>query len=391
MRKVDLAIIGGGCAGLSLASELVKAEKCRLNVPSTIVIEPRVNYTDDRSWSFWSPSDAIPLLVSKKWDKWSFSGSGLRFLHQSKNWAYCYVRSLDFYNDASQRIAKSRQVKIKLGTKALEVTKHKKNKFLIETSNGKVIANYLVDTRPPKMMEFEKSQLFQQFSGAEIECHSGEHETLCAGLMENLATDHLGIRFDYHLPLSRTRMLVEATRFTPEILPATELENDLEQSLIRFSRGGNFSIIRKEQGSIPMGLPSSNKKGNTRWVMAGTSGGAVRASTGYAFRRIGRWARCCAERLCRQGEVLAPSHDRLIQKGMDSLFLTVLRKFPELGPKFILRMAERVPAESFVRFLSDKGDFKDFFSIIKALPPGPFLASLLQLKRAKLIPNNAHK
>jgi len=49
-RAVDLAILGGGCAGLSLARELAANQVKR----SVIVIEPRQAYEDDRSWCFWA-------------------------------------------------------------------------------------------------------------------------------------------------------------------------------------------------------------------------------------------------------------------------------------------------------------------------------------------------
>ncbi len=47
MPDVDVAILGGGCAGLSLAMRLARTDL------SFRVVEPRETYRDDRSWSFW--------------------------------------------------------------------------------------------------------------------------------------------------------------------------------------------------------------------------------------------------------------------------------------------------------------------------------------------------
>ena len=50
MKEFDYIIIGGGCAGLSLAYELQINNK--LNNKSLAIIEPRTNYNRDKTWSF---------------------------------------------------------------------------------------------------------------------------------------------------------------------------------------------------------------------------------------------------------------------------------------------------------------------------------------------------
>ena len=51
MKEFEYIIIGGGCAGLSLAYELNLHQK--LNDKTLAIIEPRDNYTKDKTWSFW--------------------------------------------------------------------------------------------------------------------------------------------------------------------------------------------------------------------------------------------------------------------------------------------------------------------------------------------------
>lgn len=59
---VDVAILGRGCAGLSLAARLART---RL---SFRVIEPRTRYTDDRTWSFWgTKGDPFEDCVRASW------------------------------------------------------------------------------------------------------------------------------------------------------------------------------------------------------------------------------------------------------------------------------------------------------------------------------------
>ena len=51
MKEFDYVIIGGGCAGLSLAYELELNKK--LENKSLAIIEPRTDYSRDKTWSFW--------------------------------------------------------------------------------------------------------------------------------------------------------------------------------------------------------------------------------------------------------------------------------------------------------------------------------------------------
>ena len=63
----DLIILGGGCAGLSLAMRLAAlGDAC----PSVIIIEQRSHYQHDRTWCFWqSKSTSMQSLVTRKWLK----------------------------------------------------------------------------------------------------------------------------------------------------------------------------------------------------------------------------------------------------------------------------------------------------------------------------------
>ena len=70
MREFDYVIIGGGCAGLSLAYELNLHNK--LNQKKLAIIEPRSEYVRDKTWSFWRVSSHnFEDCVKKSWDKFN--------------------------------------------------------------------------------------------------------------------------------------------------------------------------------------------------------------------------------------------------------------------------------------------------------------------------------
>ena len=66
MKEFDYIIIGGGCAGLSLAYELEIYDK--LKDKTLAIIEPREDYKRDKTWSFWKVfSHNFDDCVKKSW------------------------------------------------------------------------------------------------------------------------------------------------------------------------------------------------------------------------------------------------------------------------------------------------------------------------------------
>ena len=72
MKEFDYIIIGGGCAGLSLAYELDIHDK--LIDKTLAIIEPRLKYKKDKTWSFWrvSPHN-FEDCVQKNWENFSIN------------------------------------------------------------------------------------------------------------------------------------------------------------------------------------------------------------------------------------------------------------------------------------------------------------------------------
>ncbi|MDP5065116.1 MAG: hypothetical protein NWQ24_10595, partial [Haliea sp.] len=66
----------------------------------------------------------------------------------------------------------------------------------------------------------------------------------------------------------------------------------------------------------------------------------------------------------------------MVRGWMDQVFLRALTNNPERSAEFFLRLATSVSGAAFVRFMSDRGGLLDYTSIVKALPPGPFLQAL---------------
>jgi lycopene beta-cyclase len=369
-KRVDLAIIGGGCAGLSLARALALRQTSQL----VIILEPRLQYQDDRSWCFWStPEHALSSLVSQSWSTWRFGQQGQPVETKSSAFhPYQYIRSADFYLDCWEKIAQCPSIESSLGTTVLNVHKQDDG-WHIETTQESLFATQVIDTRPPSQTHFAQATLYQCFLGAEIQIgHGINTDPSVLELMTDMRVQDGEFCFTYLLPLTQDRLLIELTLFASRPYDKEDLTEAFNQLLL--TRGlAQSEILRMEYGNLPMGLP--NYRGEP--PRAGLGGGALRPSSGYGFMRIQRWAEQCAEHYCKLGTVIPQTLSGFWLQKMDQLFLAVIHAQPSLAPTLFNKLLGGTQTERFIRFMNDRASLIDYFHIVMCLPKVPFIQALL--------------
>jgi lycopene beta-cyclase len=359
---------------------------------SVIVIEPREQYSDDRSWCFWASHDhSFSDLVSKRWAKWRFGLAGEpSVVAHSQTYSYQHLRSMDFYSDALEQIGKCPQIRLQLGTQVVAVEPDPAG-WRIHTDHGDVIATQVVDTRPPPPQLSDQSLMFQCFLGVELRLlQPPGTDPQHLDLMADMTTAPEGFRFSYVLAFADDHLLAEVTYFSPRPLTQTELEPDLDRLLSE--RGWTQSdVVRTEYAVLPMGLPPNDQDPSSAAVgsatetliRAGMGGGALRPASGFGFRRIQRWAVLCAESYCTAGRLRSQPLAVWPQRRMDYLLLCVLRDRPELAPRLFWRLLSRCPTDRFVRFMDDSASLMDTLYVIAAMPKIPFIGAAMRYRRTR--------
>ena len=116
-----------------------------------------------------------------------------------------------------------------------------------------------------------------------------------------------------------------------------------------------------------------------RIIPWGTAGGAVRASSGYAFSRVQRACDRMAAAWVRNGRPdRAAVHSSRLLEWMDRVFLRAMSDHPERVPEYFMRLFERVQPEALVRFLESDPRPTDILQVMRALPATPFLRAALR-------------
>lgn len=360
MPDVDVAILGGGCAGLSLAARLASTKI------SFRIIEPRREYDDDRTWSFWRTGhDPFEDCVRASWTRWTVSGPGGDVLRGSRRFPYQSVASDAFYGRALDLIDDACSGSIALGLSAGSV-RAKGDAMWIETSDGGFSARHVCDARPPE----RRPAYGQFFLGREIVTAQAVFDPDIVPLMHFRHGYSTGIDFLYVLPFARDRALMEVTSFAREAPKREDMRAWLDEEIINLG-ACDHDVVREESGALPMevGYRAKEVPGICH---IGLAGGAARPSTGYAFQRIQMHADHILVQLLR-GEQPRIPHDSVVSSFMDRVFLRVLAAKPERGPLLFETLFRNTPADRLERFLSGSTRSDDRLSVMWALPSMPFL------------------
>lgn len=367
MADLDLLVLGGGCAGLGLGLRLAEAGDA---APRTRILESRTRYEDDRTWCFWrtGPHRFEPL-VAATWDAMDVGRGGALERFDCTDTPYQMLPSLPYYEHASDLVEGSDRVRLDLGTRVTGEPTRRGNRWVVETDRGRLTSNHLVDTRPPAAVP--ECVLWQSFLGRVVRTEEPRFDPSAVTLMDFDEPNSRGVQFTYVLPFSPHEALVETTVFGARPLGEADLAPDLDQALARRVRGSRSSPLRSEHGVLPMGFEAPPP--SAPWVRAGLFHGGARPSTGYAFQRIQAWAGSCSRALLAGDAPLSAAPDSVLRRGMDAVFLRVLRSDPQRGPELLSRLFAAAPTHRVIRFLSDLGSAADAFAVVRSLPPGPFL------------------
>lgn len=360
----DLVILGGGCAGLSLATRL--ATHC----PSlrVMVIEPRTHYAGDRTWCGWrtSPHPYISC-VAASWPQWRLIHAGRVIKRGSNNLHYEMIPADRFYEQSCRMIRSSPSVSLALGTTVESVTEESEGVTTCLADGRTLRSRWAVDTRP-HLRPLSFPSIWQNFVGYEIQADHRWTERLGTTpvLMDFQPAGTSAVQFMYILPFGEHRFLCEWTRFSSAYGEIIEIEAHLNAWLQE--RGCTAGMIgRRESGSLPMSVVTPPNSGLSRVVAAGTLGGSMRASTGYAFHSIQRWADSCADSLAAGGPPVSPRRSTALDF-LDEVFLTALQDRSTAGGTIFANLFERTDPDRLIRFLSGVPQSRDILPVMASLP-----------------------
>ena len=356
MKEFDYIIIGGGCAGLSLAYELEIHNS--LKSKSLAIIEPRNDYKRDKTWSFWKVfSHNFDDCVKKSWNNFTINTPNETKYVDCLSTPYQTIDSGLFYE------------------KILLKLKLNKNIHFFKNIDEIDKTNSIIFNSVPK---FENSQgnLWQHFSGVEIETNNDFFDDKIFNLMDFACDQRNKVHFFYTLPFTKREALIETTwisELNNEKLK--DYDEQIDNYLSNHLNIRNCKINYKETGAIPLFRKENINKLNEIYI--GLAGGMTRLSTGYTFLNIQEQSRYIRENIENIKNVnlykIKTKYDFL-----DKILLKVLvNNSTEMGNIFF-KVFNSKPKTA-INFLSNKSNFLEDLSIISKMPKWIFLKQLLRV------------
>ena len=353
MKEFDYIIIGGGCAGLSLAYELEIHEK--LKDKTLAIIEPRKEYKRDKTWSFWKVAPHnFDDCVKKNWENFSINIPGKTNYLECKNFPYQSIDSGLFYEKIKNKLKKNENIFFFKNIEEIN-----KQNSLVFNSVPNIKKNHL--------------NLWQHFCGVEIKTDNDIFDEKIFNLMDFDCEQRESVHFFYTLPYTKNRALVETTWLSKmNDNSQKDYENQINNYIKNNLRIKNYEITYKEEGAIPLFYPLNKNEKNK--INIGTAGGMTRLSTGYTFLNIQEHSKYIRENIDNISNAKKFEIDRKYQF-LDEIFLRVLEKNPEKMSDVFFRMFKTSP-KTVIKFLSNKSNFLEDLSVIFKMPKLIFIKAL---------------
>jgi lycopene beta-cyclase len=354
MKEFDYVIVGGGCAGLSLAYELELHNKL-LN-KTLAIIELREEYKRDKTWSFWKVDDHnFQDCEIKSWNNFSINTSDASHELRNEKYPYQSINSEKFYNKVNLKLSANKNIQFF------------KNIDELNTEES-IIFNSVYEGSA------DKSKLWQHFQGIEIETDKDIFDDQIVNLMDFNCEQRDSIHFFYTLPFSKNKALVETT-WLSNLKNDSYKNYDLQlENYIKNNLGiKDYRINFTEKGAIPLFYPAIKNKDI---INIGSAGGMTRLSTGYTFLNIQKHSKFIRENL----DIIKdkkPYHIGKKYEFLDNVFLNVLKNNPEKMPNIFLKIF-KASSNTVIKFLSNKSNFLEDLIIISKMPKWTFVKALLK-------------
>ena len=353
MKDFDYIIIGGGCAGLSLAYEL--DSKNKLKDKTLAIIETRSGYKRDKTWSFWKVIDHnFEDCVIKSWDNFSVNTKTGHHEVKNKDYPYQTIDSGLFYEKILKRIGLNKNIK-----------------FYKNTENLNIQNSIIFNSIPPKSNS--ELSLWQHFKGVEIKTEKNIFDDEIFNLMDFDCEQRDSVHFFYTLPYSKNKALVETTWLSKmNDNSQKDYDKQIKDYIDKHLKIKDYEITYREEGAIPLFYPLYEKEKNK--INIGTAGGMTRLSTGYTFLNIQEHSKYIRENIENIANVKKYKISTKYQF-LDEIFLRVLEKHPEKMSDIFFKMFKASP-KTVIKFLSNKSNFFEDLSIILRMPKLTFIKAL---------------
>ncbi|GHC51224.1 lycopene cyclase family protein [Streptomyces flavofungini] len=386
MHDTQIAIVGAGAAGLSLAYRLA-VDRPGGRVPSVVLLDAPAGplKPGERTWCFWEePNGEYDAALTAAWDTLRVHApDGTAVAASPAPLRYKMLRSSSFESLVGDRLVGEPNVsRLTAVVEAIDDFGHGAE-IRTRTAAGHPLtlrARWVFDSRPLPASPPARTTLLQHFRGWFVRTGRPAFDPRAAVLMDFRTPQPAhGLSFAYVLPTDPCQALVEYTEFSRRVLDHRAYEHALRRYLTHELALEHYEVTRAEHGVIPMTDARFPRRAGPSVFRIGTAGGATRPSTGYTFAAIQRQTRAIAA-ACHQGRTPRPPPAHSARsRAMDAVLLRALDTGRVSGASVFTHLFRHVPMERLLRFLDGRTNAYEDLTIGLHTPVGPMLRTAAEL------------
>ncbi|MEU3829353.1 lycopene cyclase family protein [Streptomyces sp. NPDC029080] len=386
MFETEVAVVGGGAAGLSLAHRLAGPVR-GLRSPSVVLVDapPGPLTPPRRTWCFWEPGRGrFDAALTASWRHLRVRPPRGRPVEGDISpLRYKMLRSDDFEDLVRRDLARSPNVRCLRATvetvEDVEGGAHVRLRHP-DGQSGLLSARWVFDSRPLGSLPAARTTLLQHFHGWFVRTARPVSDPGTVDLMDFRTPQPAdGLSFGYVLPTGPHEALVEYTEFSPRPLTDSGYRAAVRHYADDVLRLGDTRVLATETGVIPMTDAPMPRRVGTSVFRIGAAGGATRPATGYTFAGLQRQTRAVASALRRGHRPVPPAAHSARSRAMDAVLLRALATGRVDGPALFCRLFEQVPTPRLLAFLDGRTRLHEDLAVGLRTPILPMLRSALEL------------
>jgi lycopene beta-cyclase len=368
----DVAVLGAGCAGFQLLHQF----SLQPTWPRTTTALFSEGVPQQRSWCFWSKEQhSLQHLVSKSWQQVTFRGRDFIKTASIAPYQYHYIAGETFFDYFHQSFL-PKHPNISLIERSVTGIEPDTAGYRVRSLDASWQARAVFSSLPPATgSEPARFWLKQHFKGWFVRTEQPVFDATTLTIMDFSIAQQNDVRFVYILPFSSHEALLEMTVFSQDIYPDATYDDVLRAYFEQHFPGTAVEIKSTERGQIPMTDALFSRRGAAGEVLLGTAAGMVKASTGYAFKRISRDCRLLAEDVSRSHVLRWPITTGRF-RFYDRLLLGIIADEPHRTSHIFEALFKNVPMTRVLEFLDEDTRLSAEIHLFSQLPFGPFLRQL---------------
>ncbi|MBP6385519.1 MAG: lycopene cyclase [Pseudarcicella sp.] len=390
LATYDYIIAGGGMSGLSLGYYLSKSS---LKDKTILIIDKDAKNKNDHTWCFWEKDgNTFDEIVFKRWNKiWFHGTNNFSEVLELDNYEYKMIKGIDFYTFIIPFLKQNPNIHF-LQADILGVIGDDK-KATVKTSNGIFEATeYAFDSQYKNTYNHPKNHnLKQHFLGWIIDTKQPVFTEKIPTLFDFRVDQKNECRFIYILPENSQKALIEFTIFSEKLIKKEEYEYYLKEYITQKLHITDFTItknqnneIDEEYGIIPMSDFLHDAMPYPHVIRIGTSGGFVKASSGYSFLKTQHLLQ----------EIVADLEKNQFNKKhfnnnwkhfLDSVLLNVMLTNKAPSDEIFTAMFSKNKASAIFKFLDEESTLLEDIQMMKSLPTWAFTKGAISSIKRKLI------